>query len=75
MARVVKLLGYGGQYFAERALGWNRGTIRKGIIELESGMPIPDQYCHCGRKRAEERLPNLLGPRKKSFIRNLPPGR
>ena len=60
MARVVKLLGYGGQYFAERALGWNRGTIRKGIIELESGMPIPDQYCHCGRKRAEERLPNLL---------------
>lgn len=60
MAQVVKLLGHGGQCFAERVLGWNRGTIRKGLIELESGIPIPDQYCHCGRKRAEEHLPNLL---------------
>jgi hypothetical protein len=60
MAQVVKLLGYGGQYFAEKVLGWNRGTIRKGLIELESGIPIHDQYCHCGRKRAEEHLPNLL---------------
>lgn len=60
MAKVVKLLGYGGQYFAEKVLGWNRGTIRKGIVELESGIPTPDQYSHCGRKRAEEHLPNLL---------------
>ncbi len=60
MAQVVKLLSHGGQCFAERVLGWNRGTIRKGLIELESGIPIPDQYCHCGRKRAEEHLPNLL---------------
>jgi transposase len=60
MAQVVKLLGHGGQCFAESVLGWNRGTIRKGLIELESGIPIFDQYCHCGRKRAEEHLPNLL---------------
>ena len=60
MAQVVRLLGYGGQSFAEKALNWNRGTIRKGLIELESGTPIPDQYCHCGRKLVEHYLPNLL---------------
>ena len=60
MAEVVSLLGRGGQRFAETVLGWNRGTIRKGFIELESGTPIPNQYCRCGRKRAEDHLPNLL---------------
>jgi transposase len=60
MARVVKLLGYGGQCFAEKVLGWNRGTIRKGTIEFESGEIIPDQYSNCGRKRAEYHLPNLF---------------
>jgi len=37
MARVVKALGRGGQRYAEEELGWNRGTIRKGTQELESG--------------------------------------
>ena len=60
MAEVVNLLGRGGQRFAETILGWNRGTIRKGLTELESGIPIADQYCHCGRKRAEDHLPDLL---------------
>ena len=49
MAQVVNLLGRGGQRFAESVLGWNRGTIRKGFIELESGRPIADRYCHRGR--------------------------
>jgi transposase len=60
MAQVVKLLGYGGQCFAERVLGWNRGTIRKGAIEFESGKIIPDQYSNCGRKRTEYHHPNLF---------------
>ena len=30
MARTVKELGPGGQRRAERELGWNRATIRKG---------------------------------------------
>jgi DNA-binding protein Fis len=30
MARIVKELGYGGQIKAEKELGWNRKTIRKG---------------------------------------------
>ena len=33
MARTVKELGPGGQRRAERALGWNRITIRKGTHE------------------------------------------
>jgi len=37
MARVVKALRRGGHRYAEEELGWNRGTIRKGTRELESG--------------------------------------
>ena len=60
MARTVKELGKGGQRLAERELGWNRGLIRKGMGELESGVPIADNFSARGRKRAEEHLPNLL---------------
>src|SRR5258708_19839186 len=60
MARVVKVLGKGGQSQAKRELGWNRNTIRKGLRELESGVGCIDNYGARGRKRAEEHLPNLL---------------
>jgi hypothetical protein len=32
MARTVQALGQGGKLLAERELGWNRGTIRKGML-------------------------------------------
>jgi Rhodopirellula transposase DDE domain len=60
MARVVKMLGKGGQSQAKRELGWDRDTIRKGMHELDSGMAWLDAYSARGRKRAEERLPRLL---------------
>src|SRR5918912_2389322 len=60
MARTVKQLGPGGQRRAERELGWNRVTLRKGTRELESGFAIVDAFALRGRKRAEERLPHLL---------------
>ena len=60
MARVVKLLGYGGQRQAARELGWDRATIRKGTHELESGLQCVEGYGARGRKRAEEKLPQLL---------------
>jgi len=60
MARSVQALGPGGQRLAERELGWNRGTIRKGMHEVESGIVCVDAYCSRGRKRSEEHLPNLL---------------
>jgi len=60
MARVVKNLGTGGQSLAARELGWCRNTIRKGMRELESGKRIEDNYSARGRKKAEEKLPELL---------------
>ena len=60
MARTVKELGPGGQRCAERALGWNRGTLRKGTHELQSGFTCLDAFSARGRKRAEDHLPHLL---------------
>jgi hypothetical protein len=60
MARTVKELGDGGQSLAERELGWNRETIRKGTREMESGLTCVDAFALRGRKRAEDHLPNLL---------------
>ena len=60
IARTVKQLGPGGQRRAERELGWNRVTIRKGTHELESGFICLDAFAARGRKRAEDHLPTLL---------------
>lgn len=60
MARTVRLLGPDGQRHAERQLGWNRGTIRKGERELSSGIRCLDNFSGRGRKRAEGHLPDLL---------------
>lgn len=60
MARTVRALGEGGQRLAERELGWNRGTIRKGEHELEQGIVCLDAFSSRGRKRSEHHLPNLL---------------
>jgi hypothetical protein len=60
MGRTVQALGEGGQRLAERELGWNRGTIRKGMHEVEQGMVCVDAFSSRGRKRSEDHLPNLL---------------
>src|SRR6266567_1561976 len=60
MARTVKALGEGGQRRAEEELGWNRGTIRKGMHEVERGIECVDGFVLRGRKRSEDHLPNLL---------------
>ena len=59
MAKTVAAFGPGGQRQAERELGWNRGAIRKGQGELESGTAIADNFSARGRKKAEDHLPNL----------------
>lgn len=60
MARTVCLLGDNGQRLAERELGWNRVTIRKGMHELRTGIICLDAFSARGRKRSEEHLPNLM---------------
>ena len=53
MARVVKSFGKGGQRRAEAELGWGRGTIRKGMHELESGFECYDVFTQ--QKRLSDR--------------------
>ena len=60
MAKVVKAMGKGGQRQAETELGWYRGTIRKGMLELDSGFRCYDNFSARGRKPAEDHLPKLL---------------
>ncbi len=64
-AQVVMELGYGGQLLAQKELGWDRNTIRKGIQELTSGITCVDNYSQRGRWKAEEHFPNLLEDIKK----------
>src|SRR3954464_10446921 len=60
MAKTVKAMGRGGQLWAEAHLGWNRGTIRKALHDLRSGMTCVDAFSLRRRKPAEEHLPRLL---------------
>jgi hypothetical protein len=60
MAKTVKAMGPGGQLWAEGNLGWNRGTVRKAMHELDSGMTCVDAFSLRRRKPAEEYLPRLL---------------
>lgn len=59
MARVVSLMGRGGQLKAERELGWDRKTIIKGRQEIESGFTCIDNFSGRGRKSSLEHFPNL----------------
>ena len=60
LAETVRELGTGGQALAEREFRWNRGTIRKGMHELSTGIECIDAFRLRGRKRSEKHLPNLL---------------
>lgn len=58
MARAAEVIG--GQRAAQRELGWDRDTIRKGQQELRTGVEIEDGRAHNGRKTLEEGdFPNL----------------
>ena len=64
-AQIVMELGYGGQLLAQKELGWDRNTIRKGIKELTTGITCVDNYSQKGRWKTEEHLPTLLEDIKK----------
>jgi hypothetical protein len=59
LAQTVRELGPGGQSLAERELGWNRETIRKGMHELTANMECKDGFSLRGRKSSEKHLPDL----------------
>ncbi len=60
MAQTIEAYGPGGQHWAEKNLKWNRGTIRKGLLELSSGIPAIEKLSSRGRKKAEKHFPNLF---------------
>ena len=60
MAQIVQSMFGGKPTHAEQELGWNRKTLRKAMSELAGGFCYIDRYHERGRKKAEERLPNLL---------------
>lgn len=61
MARTVRDVFDGAPYRAMLELDWNRGTVTKGLRELNSGMECADgRRGGTGRKSAETHLPNLL---------------
>lgn len=43
-AQTVLELGYGGSSLAQQELKWDRGTIKKGINELKTGITCVDNY-------------------------------
>jgi hypothetical protein len=54
MAKVVLLMGRGGQLRVERELGWDRKTIIKGTKELTSGIDCIDNFSGWGRPRGRQ---------------------
>lgn len=44
---------------AEREMGWGRRCVEKGLKETESGIRCVDNFQGRGRKRTEERKPDL----------------
>jgi hypothetical protein len=55
MASVVLSFGRGGQRYAERVFGWHRRTVRKGIVELTSGICQADPFAARGRNIKTEK--------------------
>jgi len=60
MAKVVLLVGRGGQIRAERELGWDRKTIIKGTREIKTGIDCIDNFSGRGRHRIEQKFPKFL---------------
>lgn len=60
LAKMAKLMGRGSQTSISENFEVSRNTIRKGMLELESGVLIEDNFAARGRHLAEEKLPNLL---------------
>lgn len=59
VAEVAIRLCDGNARQAEDRFGWGRQTVNKGLQELETGVALADNFKARGRKRVEDRLPNL----------------
>jgi len=60
LAEVTLELCGGSTRRAERRFGWGRGTIAKGLQELQQGIPWKDNFAARGRSRWEDQHPQRL---------------
>jgi DDE family transposase len=60
LAKTAKEIGKGGQSIVASQFKVSRDTIRKGRYELESGLKIVDAHNAKGRKKIEEKMPELM---------------
>lgn len=60
LAMTAESIGKGGQSIVAREFQVSRDTIRKGSLELKTGIPIKDNFHARGGKKVEDKLPNLL---------------
>src|ERR1051325_1789657 len=58
-AQVCLALCEGNSRRAERRFGWGRHTVEKGLHELQSGVPGPDNSRTRGARRSEDKNPHL----------------
>src|SRR5512143_2641696 len=58
-AEVALELCGGSPRTAERRFGWGRHTVEKGLHELRSGLRCRENFAAKGRKRSEEKDPQL----------------
>jgi hypothetical protein len=58
-AEVALALCGGSPRLAERRFGWGRDTVEKGLHELRSGLRCRENFAAKGRKRSEEKDPQL----------------
>ncbi len=59
MAQITRDYLNGSPRKGERELGWYRKTVEKGLKEQETGITCVDYYAARGRKKTEEKLPDL----------------
>jgi hypothetical protein len=59
LGKLALSLGRGGRLLVSKTLKINRGTLNKGISEVENGEAIADRFSERGRKPLEEKMPEL----------------
>lgn len=60
MAQVAKDYFNGSPRNAETHMGWSRKAVQRGLAEMKAGKKIVNQIETRGRKKTEEKLPNIV---------------
>ena len=60
MAKVTKDYFNGSPRNAETQMGWSRKAVQRGLAEMKGGKIIINEIETRGRKKTEEKLPNIV---------------